>query len=285
MLNKSQEIWKHNGRAKVWLMKKTAEKKLSYAEIDDKVVSLLMKKGIRITKSSAITPKGVFSIDDKDKKGWKGLVDKLKKRLIEKGVVKPKADNLFFEMDYNFSEVKAIYDKIGGFQNNFPPYIRTKKEFEEYKKTHDIFVFEDVKTNKPIGFMTMCIYKKGSQDFKEMEEDYGIKLKKDVLYYDTLAIDKSYQGSSVGRDVADVLNNFYSNVFGNSHEFLLVTGEINQNKDGQPSKGFHSKVLGFEIVGELEVDSSKYKNRYDHYKNKGYENLNLSLRNSYSRRA
>lgn len=283
MLNESQKVWKKGDKAKVWLMKKTANKRVSYSELDKKVNALLFK-GVRCTKSSAITPKGIFSINNHNEKGWKNFVGRAKRMLAEKGLTKASANNLFFEMDYNFEEMRDIYNKIGGTQNNFPPYMQTKEEFEEYKKSHDIIVFEDTKTNRPIGFTTMGVYTKGSADFNEMEEDYNIKINRDILYYDTLAIDKDYQGSNVGREVVEIFNSFYSNLFDKTHDSFLVTGEINQNNKGEHSKGFHSKVLGFEIVGEMEVDSSKYEKRYETYKDKGYDNLSLSLANSYNRR-
>ena len=153
MVNK---IWNKQDKCRVWLMEMPDAEKpkrtKGFGDIDKMTVSLLRDKGIRITKSSSITPKGIFKV--KNGEGVAGKLDSFKRKIAEKGLMPAGSRNLFFEMDYDFDEFRRVYDEVGGRQNNFPLYLSSKEEFEKYKENHDLWVFEDVNTGRPIGFMT-----------------------------------------------------------------------------------------------------------------------------------
>lgn len=63
MVNK---IWNKQDKCRVWLMEMPDAEKpkrtKGFGDIDKMTVSLLRDKGIRITKSSSITPKGIFKV-------------------------------------------------------------------------------------------------------------------------------------------------------------------------------------------------------------------------------
>jgi len=289
MVVEAKKVWNKTDVAKVWLMKRDLPPvgKGNFKKADEAVTALLNDHKIRITKMSAISPKGIFFNNRSEKPSLKRSLLEARRGMVRRGIIGAKADNLFFEMDYAFKEFKDIYNKIGGAQNNFPPYLTGKKAFDDYKKDHDIFVFEDLTgkaagTGNVVGFMTVGDYPLGSPHAKELEEDFGVKLDKNVLYIDTLAVDEQYTNHPLGKSIVNIANAYYGNIYGDDYAAMLVTGEINQTKNGKLSKLFHQKVGGFEVVAEIEAPSEKYKKRYaENYAGKGYENLKLSLLESF----
>lgn len=281
--NKSManKLWERTDKANVYIMEmpeNEVENRIStMGDVDKKAVELL-NRGFRITKQSAITKKGIYGIDSLNQT----VSDKIaayKRKYIKNE--EAKEDNIFFEMNYDFDDIRNIYSKIGGAQNNFPQYMQSRKAYEEYKKTHDILVVEEIATNKPVGFMTRTVYPIGSEDFKDMCEDANKKINKNVLYFDTLAIDRDYLGKGLGKSLTEITDAYYLNIFKNNVTYMLTTGDINTAKGGKLSLKNHED-RGFEVVNTFVKDSSHYKKRYeDNWENKGYDNLSLSTMNSY----
>ena len=82
MVNK---IWNKQDKCRVWLMEMPDAEKpkrtKGFGDIDKMTVSLLRDKGIRITKSSSITPKGIFKV--KNGEGVAGKLDSFKRKIAE----------------------------------------------------------------------------------------------------------------------------------------------------------------------------------------------------------
>lgn len=278
MVNK---YWEIADKANVYIMEmpeeEVAKHKLSMAEIDKKTVDLL-NQGFRITKQSAITKKGIYGVDTPNKTvSDKIAIHRRKNNKNEK----PKEDNVFFEMNYDFNDIRNIYNKIGGEQNNFPPYMQTQEEYEKYRKTNDILIIEEIATNKPVGFMTRTIFPVGSEDFKEMESDANKKFDKTIFYFNTLAIDKDYLGKGLGKAITEITDGYYLNIFGNNVTYTLTTGDINTAKGGKLSLKNHED-RGLRLINTFVKDSNAYEKRYkDNWEGKNYDNLNLSTQNSY----
>lgn len=218
---------------KVWdgVMVDEAKRKRckSFAEIDEMTEDLL-KRGYRIVKSSAITPKG-GNFDDKT----------------------PKADNLFFEQSFDGDEFKVLYDYFGRYQNNFPIY----NDFNEYVRSHDIWVIEDIKTGRPVAFSTYAFL-----DDDENRKLYNTKDEQKLLYHDTVVLDAELQGCGIGMDVMNIIDAYYLQTLGTDNiNFALCTGEINTNDKGIISKGFHEK-RGFGNWVEDEAPLKKWVMRY-----------------------
>lgn len=271
MVNK---IWEKADTARVWLMKMPeAEKKKriqSYSRIDKMITKLLKDKGIRITKSSSITSRGIFHVDGKSD-GIKSKLEAVKRYVSSMSHVFSSSRNLFFEMNYDYEEFRRIYDEIGGRQNNFPLYLGSKAEFEIYKKKHDLLVFEDVNTGKPVGFMTRELVKKDSPSAREYKDDFDYDVCRDILYMDTFALDEEYKAKGLGRDISQITDAFYLKELGDKCDFLLVTGDINTVNSKKLSLDNH-KDRGFEVVAEIVNDASCYKERYDKWINRIAEN-------------
>lgn len=201
----------------------------SFAEID-KMTEALLDKGYRIVKSSVLTPKG-GNFEEKT----------------------PKADNLFFEQTFDGEEFKTIYDYFGRYQNNFPIY----SDFNEYAKTHDIWVVEDIKTGRPVAFSTYAFI-----DDKETRDLYNTKDNQVLLYHDTVVLDAELQGGGIGMAIMDIMDAYYLQTLGADNiNFALCTGEINTNDKGIISKGFHEK-RGFGNWIEDEAPLKKWVMRY-----------------------
>lgn len=274
---------------KAWLMEMPQEKinqrRTSWEKLDEMVVELLKDKGVRLTKQSAITPKGIFKVHKKNNNLFQKAMDKAREKFAAN---KAGPRNEFFEMKYNYEEIRDLYNKIGGLQNTFPIYMKTKEDYENYAQTHDIWIIEDTKTNEPIGFFSHALFEQGSADHKELEEDFGVKIDKPVLYYDTLAIDNSRIGENLGKMISDITDSYYFNLFNNSKDKtytpILVTGEINQVKGmdlsrldhiGKLSRTVHSK-RGFEVIGETSSKAAKYLERDAYYQEEDKKH-NLSV--------
>lgn len=292
-----------NKDVKVWLMQmpdQTMQKRtLSWSEIDAKAAELLEQKHVRLTKQSAFSPKGIFKVRKKNNNPLREALETAREKFA---AIRPGARNEFFEMKYTYEEFRDIYNKIGGLQNTFPPYLKSKEDYESYAKSHDIWVLEDTKTNEPIGFFSQALYEKGSADHKELEDDFGIKIDRPVLYLDTLAIDNSRIGQNLGKMVTDIADGYYFNILGSGkfkdkhYTPMLVTGEINQVKGkdlsrleniGKLSKEVHAK-RGFEVIAETQAKAGKYFDR-DAYFQEEDKKHNLSspsrsffMANSYS---
>ncbi len=273
-------LWEIAEKANVYIMEmpesEITKRKSTMEDVDKKVVELL-DRGFRITKQSAITKKGIYGVDSPNQTVSDKIATYKRKLKSEEA----KEDNIFFEMNYDFDDIRNIYSKIGGSQNNFPPYMQSREAYEEYKKTHDILVVEETATNKPVGFMTRTVYPIGSDDFKDMCEDANKKLDKNVFYFDALAIDKDYLGKGLGRSLTEITDTYYLNIFKNNVTYMLTTGDINTAKGGKLSLKNHED-RGFQVVNTFAKDSSNYKKRYeDNWENKGFENLSLNTINSY----
>lgn len=266
MVNK---IWNKQDKCRVWLMEMPDAEKpkrtKGFGDIDKMTVSLLRDKGIRITKSSSITPKGIFKV--KNGEGVAGKLDSFKRKIAEKGLMPAGSRNLFFEMDYDFDEFRRVYDEVGGRQNNFPLYLSSKEEFEKYKENHDLWVFEDVNTGRPIGFMTRELIRTGTPGAQEYADDFGYKAKRDILYMDTFALDEGYKAKGLGKDISQITDAYYLKIFGEKCDFLLVTGDINTVNPQKLSRCNHED-RGFVSVAEIVVDTHKFETRYAEWNNR-----------------
>lgn len=279
MVNK---LWEKTTQANVYIMEipeNEVKKRISTMEYVDKKVVELLNKGFRITKQSAITKKGIFGVDGPQKTVSDKIAIYKRKHIRNQ---KAAEDNIFFEMSYSFNEIRTIYAKLGGVQNNFPPYMQTPQTYEKYRKTHDILVVEDVATNKPVGFMTRTIYPVGSEDFKDLCHDANKTINKNIFYFDALAIDKDIQGMGLGKALTEITDAYYLNIFKNNVVYMLTTGDINTAGKGKKLSLYNHKDRGFEVVNTFTTNSEKYKDRYENnWENKGFENSKLSTRESY----
>ncbi len=118
MVNK---LWEKTTQANVYIMEipeNEVKKRISTMEYVDKKVVELLNKGFRITKQSAITKKGIFGVDGPQKTVSDKIAIYKRKHIRNQ---KAAEDNIFFEMSYSFNEIRTIYAKLGGVQNNFPP--------------------------------------------------------------------------------------------------------------------------------------------------------------------
>ncbi len=205
----------------------------TYDEIDS-LVDLLQEKGYRIVKHSAITPKG----GDYDSE-------------------EPSASNLFYETDFNAQEFKGLYDYFGRYQNNFPDYFINEESFQQYAKTHDIWVIENIETEVPVAFSTFCI-SNDPDDRKLYKAEDGQTL----LYHDTVVLDAELQGKGLGMLLSDIMDGYYLQTLGTDIQYGLCTGWINSNDKGEIAKTFHEK-RGFGDWVEGEAPLLKWVNRYN----------------------
>lgn len=220
--------------------KAKSQRNKTYSQIDDMALELL-DKGYRIVKSSAITPRGIL-----------GAVNG------NYGEESPEAsaDNLFYEQKFNEIEFSGLYDFFGRYQNNFPDYFSQSGAFDEYVESHDIWVVEDIYTNRPVAFSTFR--------FAENEEErkfYGTKDGQTMLYHDTVALDPSLQGKGIGMKIMNIMDAYYLQTLGENINYALCTGEINTNDENILAKGFHEKRgFGQWLVGEAPL--KKWVDRY-----------------------
>jgi|GEM_PF-1232857 len=278
---------------KVWLMEMPADvmkkKTLSWKEIDRKIVSLLNDKGVRITKQSGFTPKGIFRVGGRESKSTT-MLGRIRENMAAQ---RPGLTTEFFEMTYSYEEIRDVYNKIGGLQNTFPPYMKTKEDYEVYAKSHDIMVLEDVKTNEPVGFFSQTVYEPGSGFHQDIKESFGIETDKKIFYIDTIALDESRIGQGIGKDISDICDAYYGQILGEGHIPMLYTGEINQVKGGDLSrlknigklaKEAHEK-RGFKVVGETMAKAQKYIDRDTYYQEQDKEHNLSSGRRFFMRRS
>lgn len=194
----------------------------------DKSLELLAAKGYRIVKSSAFTPRGIY-----DKEHTAPVSGK------------PAADNLFFEQDCDPAEFMSVYNKYGRYENNFPIYFDgTPQSYEAYAQKSDIFVLEEIATNKPVGFATFQLIEAGSREAREMQEE-GIPIKDKLIYNDTIAVSAALQGKGLGKLFAEALDGYYVQNFGVENQYALCTGAINTNDKNDLAKGFHGSHRGY----------------------------------------
>lgn len=234
-----------------------ASRNKSYAEIDKMVVALL-EKGYRIVKSSAegLTPVGDFALG----------------KPMPQNVGEATASNLFWEQKFNEKEFLALYDYFGRYQNNFPDYFSKKGAFAAYAKDHDIWVLEEVATNRPVGFSTFCW-----DDSKESRATYNTPEGQRVLYHDTVALDARLQGKGIGLKFLDIMDAYYLQTFGPGNiNYALCTGDINTNDQGMLSKGLHEKRgFGNWVIGQSPL--KKWVDRYVNGIKKQYKGQTPSL--------
>lgn len=234
----------------------------------DKSLELLEAEGYRVVKSSAFTPRGIY-----DKNHTAAVAGA------------PKADNLFFEQNFDPAEFMAIYNKYGRYENNFPVYFDgTPESYEAYARKSDIFVLEEIATNKPVGFASFQLIEAGSPEAKEMEEE-GISVKDKLIYNDTIALSASLQGKGLGRLFADALDGYYVQNFGVENQYALCTGAINTNDKNDLAKGFHGGQRGYGNWIENRARMSKWINRWkqDNIEEKGSQIRPAFMQRSYSR--
>lgn len=234
-------------KLKVWFGTMTPEakksRKISFAEIDKKLVEL-SDKGYRIVKSSAITPEGEYDIYKSPAKD-----------------AEPSASNLFFELKMNKKEFEDIYDRFGRYDNNFPDYFTSDEEFKKYTQKSDIFIVEDIKTNRPVGFATYNLVDVGTDEAKEYKDDCNLEIKDKLIYNDTIALSGDLQSKGIGKLVCDIVDGYYLQSFGENNEYGLYTGEINTTNKGSLAKDFHEK-RGFGNWVESEAPLDKWLKRY-----------------------
>lgn len=210
----------------------------NFEQIDEMSMDLL-NCGYRIVKSSAITPKGDFGLGQ-----------------TPENTETATAENLFYEQKFNREEFKGLYDYFGRYQNNFPDYFSEEGAFEQYAQTHDIWVVEDIETNRPVAFSTYRF----AEDEAESRA-YGTKDGEKLLYHDTVALDSDLQGKGIGMKIMDIMDAYYLQTLGENINYALCTGEINTNADNVLSKGFHEK-RGFGQWQEGEAPLKKWVDRY-----------------------
>ena len=237
---------------KVWDGTMTEEAKkarcLSYEEID-KLTEELLKRGYRLKKSSAITPKGNYGLHRAPKQA---------------DAIGPQ--DLFFEQRFDEEEFVQLYNYFGRYENNFPDYFKSHEAYEEYRKTHDIWVIEDIRTNRPVGFSTFCI----SNDPEERAL-YQTEDNQECLYHDTFVLASKVQDKGIGSLFAKIFDAYYLRYFadkGIDINYALCTGEINTSHTNRSSKNFHEKYRGFGNWVESSAPLGKWLKRYfDVYKN------------------
>lgn len=194
----------------------------------DRSLMLLQAKGYRVVKSSAFTPRGIY-----DKEHMSPVLGK------------PAADNLFFEQNFDAAEFMAVYNKYGRYENNFPAYFDgTPESYAAYAKKSDIFVLEEIATNKPVGFASFQLIEAGTPEAEEMAAE-GIPVKNKLIYNDTIALSAALQGKGVGKHFADALDGYYVQNFGADNDYALCTGAINTNDKNDLAKGFHGSQRGY----------------------------------------
>ncbi len=236
----------------------------------DKSLELLRAKGYRVVKSSAFTPRGIY---DKDH------------TVPVSG--EPAADNLFFEQNFDPFEFMAIYNKYGRYENNFPIYFDgTAESYEAYAQRSDIFVLEEIATNKPVGFASFQLINAGSSEAQEMEEG-GIYVKDKLVYNDTIAVSASLQGMGIGKLFADVLDGYYVSNFGIDNQYALCTGAINTNDKNDLAQGFHASKRGYGNWIESKAPMRKWITRWtqDNIEEKGSRINPTFMQRSYCRGA
>ncbi len=272
--------WKNKMKSKYGLAPKTElkvwdgtmteeakkERNLPYDEID-KLTEELLKKGYRIVKSSAITPKGNYGTD-----------------VFSQQSDSANAQNLFYEQTFDEQDFIDLYDRFGRYENNFPDYFKSSEAFKEYVKTHDIWVIEDIKTNRPVGFSTICI----SNDPEERAL-YQTKEGQTLLYHDTVAIDSELQDKGIGSLFAKIFDAYYLRYFadkGIDINYALCTGEINTSHTNRLSKNFHETYRGFgnwvESTGRLEKWLDRYKSMSTRVKKHGKPEKPGDMNRSYN---
>lgn len=221
-----------------------AQRNKSYEQIDDMALELL-SLGYRIVKSSAITPEGEFGLGRKPE-----------------DFEQPSAANLFYEQKFNSKEFEGLYDYFGRYQNNFPDYFAEQAAFDQYAKNHDIWVIEDIQSNRPVAFSTFCI-----SDDESERQAYGTKDGQALLYHDTVALDSELQGKHIGMKIMNIMDAYYLQTLGENINYALCTGEINTNAENILAKGFHEK-RGFGQWQEGEASLEKWVKRYSSLQNK-----------------
>ena len=252
---------------KYWNGTMTQERKDELAKQGYAYINLnlekLLARGYRVVKSSAFTPKGVY--------------DKYSPTSDRKDL---SADTMFFEQQFDFQELKSLYDKYGRYENNFPIYFDTEEAFKAYAAKSDIFVVEDVSTNQPVGFATFQLIEKGTPAAKSMEAD-GIKVNDKLVYNDTIALSAEVQGKGLGRLLTNVLDCYYVQNFGAENDYALCTGEINTNDENALSKGFH-ELRGY---GDWVEGSGKMKKWLDRWEKDEIEQRGPSIQPSFMRKS
>lgn len=221
-----------------------ARRNKSYEQIDDMALELL-NMGYRIVKSSAITPEGEFGLGRKPE-----MSDNAS------------ASNLFYEQKFNRQEFEGLYDYFGRYQNNFPDYFSEPGAFEKYAQTHDIWVVEDIQTNRPVAFSTYRF----AEDAAESKA-YGTEEGQTMLYHDTVALDSELQGNGIGMKIMNIMDAYYLQTLGENINYALCTGEINTNGENVLAKGFHEK-RGFGQWQEGEGSLGKWIKRQESLSNK-----------------
>ncbi len=272
--DKMEKLYGGNGEQelKYWDGTMSQERKDELAARGYNFVNVLLErlavKGYRIVKSSAFTPKGIYD----------------KEHLTAKPGAAA-ADNLFFEQKFDAAEFMAVYNKYGRYENNFPIYFDgTEKSYEAYARRSDIFVMEEIATNRPVGFATFQLIKAGTPEAKDMEKE-GIKIRNKLVYNDTIALSSSLQGEGLGKLFTDILDGYYVQNFGPESDYALCTGEINTNDRNVLAKGFHEK-RGY---GNWVEGSGKMKKWLERWKKDGIEQEGPRINpafmlNSYSRK-
>ncbi len=201
---------------------KAKERYLKTPEAIDKMAEKLLGLGFRIVKSSAITPKGEFSRTSRPQQ-----------------IGKPTFSNMFYEQQFNRKEFKRLYDRLGRYENNFPNYFTKEDSFDDYAKTHDIWVLENVETGKPVAFSSFRMM------YDEEERKlYGAKDGQRAVYHDTLAMSPELQGLGVSKLFDEICYSTVLSYYGKDTVLGLCTGDINTNDKNQLSKGFH-ELMGF----------------------------------------
>jgi len=219
------------------------KRQLTWEQLDEMAGGLL-KDGYRIIKCSAISPKGVYSLYSRGEP------------------TPPNASNLFFELEFNEEEFKRIYDFLGRYQNNFPDYLKKPGDYEEYKRSHDLWILEDIKTHGPthpipVGFATFCF-----DDSKEGREEFHVPEGQRLLYHDTVVIDPGIQGKHVGMRFMNITDGYYLRHFGTDGIcYGLCTGQINTTDKGTLSLKFHEE-RGFRNWFKYSAPYSKWTSRY-----------------------
>ncbi len=211
----------------------------------DKTLVQLLNKGYRIVKSSAFTPKGTYNNQNT------APLD-----------AQPNADNLFFEQNFNPKEFMAVYNKYGRYENNFPIYFDgTEESYAAYAQKSDIFVLEEIATNRPVGFASFQLIEAHTPEAKELEEE-GVPTENKLIYNDTIAICPTLQGKGIGKLFAEALDRFYIQNFGTQNTYALCTGAINTNDHKQLALRFHAQQRGFSSWIEHKCSLEKWMKRW-----------------------
>lgn len=147
MVNK---IWNKQDKCRVWLMEMPDAEKpkrtKGFGDIDKMTVSLLRDKGIRITKSSSITPKGIFKV--KNGEGVAGKLDSFKRKIAEKGLMPAGSRNLFLKWIMILTSFAGFMMKSEAVRIIFRCICRVKKNLKSIRK---IMTFGFLKMLIPAG--------------------------------------------------------------------------------------------------------------------------------------